>query len=278
MTSKVITSQADGLKQQQQQQQQQQPLPMKLMSPKTRAVMNMAMASSLHFAGFELARMGTIALFTSGRTGFSSPAAAPFCTACVSPVSIIVLWAYTISLERRGPRASLWYSAVAFGLLLATSAIMIHALEPYVVTDDDNDQQQQHHQVYRHLVRMVIFGLNVCENVMVQLLHTQHWSFLGSICPQVWFAPIAGLGSVASTCAALAVSPLVDRVGLTGLLFVSSWFLVLSAMFGDYAYQIAQLVRNVKLVVLYVFVKQTSWTTKTTTTSHMILYYVFFLA
>jgi hypothetical protein len=55
------------------------------------------------------------------------------------------------------------------------------------------------------------------------LLYTQHWSFLGSICPQVWFAPTAGLGSVASTLAALAVSPLVDRVGLTGLMFASSW-------------------------------------------------------
>lgn len=212
-----------------------------VINPKARAVMDMAMASSLHFAGFELARMGTMALFTSQRTGFSSPAAAPFCTACGSPVALIVLWAYTSSLERRGPRASLLYSSLAFGLILATSAILIYALEPYV------DQ----YEVYRHLARMTIFGLNVCENVLVQLLYTQHWSFLGSICPspQVWFAPIAGLGSVASTLAALAVSPLVDRVGLTGLLFASSWFLVASALFGDHAYRIAQLVRATRLVV-----------------------------
>lgn len=209
------------------------------MSPKIRSIMDMAMASSLHFAGFELARMGTMALFTSGRTGFNSPAAAPFCTACVSPVSLMVLWAYTSSLERRGPRQSLWYSTLAFGLLLATSSLFIYALEPYV------DQ----HQVYRDLARMVIFGLSVCQNALVQLLYTQHWSFLGSICPQVWFAPIAGLGSVASTLAALAVSPLVDRVGLTGLLFASSWFLVASAMFGDHAYRIAQLVREKKTCV-----------------------------
>jgi hypothetical protein len=250
------------------------------MSPKTRAVIDMAMASSMHFAGFELARMGTMALFTSGRTGFSSPAAAPFCTACVSPVSLMVLWAYTRSLERRGPRKSLLYSTLAFGLLLATCSIFIHVLEPFV----------EQHPMYRHLARMIIFGLHVCLNALVSLVYTQHWSFLGSICPQVWFAPIAGLGSVASTLAALAVSPLVDRVGLTGLLFVSSWFLVTSAMFGDHAYRIAQLVRYVRLVCVCVCVcvcvsdiyiyktwRPLSIEIVDDDDAHMLLYYVFVL-
>ena len=74
---------------------------------------------------------------------------------------------------------------------------------------------------------------------MVQLLCTQHWSFLSSISSEVWFAPIAGLGSLASTIAAMAVSPLIGHIGLTGLLWTSSIILLLTAWIADDAYRIA---------------------------------------
>lgn len=53
--------------------------------------------------------------------------------------------------------------------------------------------------------RALVFLLFVYQNSSVQLLYTQHWSFLGSVLTEqegaVWFAPIAGLGSVSSTLA-----------------------------------------------------------------------------
>jgi hypothetical protein len=205
-------------------------------TPKTRAIMAMALASSTHCAGYELARSGTMALFTSQRTGFSSASAAPLCTACVSPFSFLLLWAYTKSLECRGPRQSLQYSALLFAMILAFSSLLLRSLEDHL----------ERHDLYRQLARVTIFLLNVCLLGFVQLLYTQHWSFLNSICSQegsCWFAPIAGLGSLASTVAALSVSPLVDRIGLTGLLLASSAFLWLSSVCADDAYRIAELVR-----------------------------------
>jgi hypothetical protein len=205
-------------------------------TPKDRAVVGMAIASSLHFAGYELARSGSMALFTSQRTGFSSNSAVPFCTACVSPFSVLLLWLYTRSLDRWGPRQSLKYSTFIFALIMASGAILIRSLEPHL-----------NQNCYRQLARISIFFLNVSQNCFCSAIYTQHWSFLGSICDQegaVYFAPIAGLGSVASTLAAMAVTPLVKRIGLTGLLLASSIFLLASAFFADDAYRIAQLVSS----------------------------------
>jgi hypothetical protein len=209
---------------------------------RTQVILEMAMASALHFAGFELARNGTIALFTSDRTGFSSPSAAPLSTVCVTPFSFLLLWVYTKSFHQRGPRQSLRYSALLFALLVAVGAFVIQSLEKHL--DYNNDQNSNPYWA-KFAVQATVFLLNVIENGFVQLLATQHWSFLGSLCDQdcaVWFAPIAGLGSIASTLAAMAVSLLVDRVGLTGLLWIASGFLVASCVAADEAYRIAQLV------------------------------------
>jgi hypothetical protein len=208
---------------------------------RTQVILEMAMASALHFAGFELARNGTIALFTSDRTGFSSPSAAPLSTVCVTPFSFFLLWIYTKSFHQRGPRQSLRYSALLFALLVAVGAFVIQSLEKHLGYHDQNNNPYW----AKFAVQATVFLLNVIENGFVQLLSTQHWSFLGSICDQdcaVWFAPIAGLGSIASTLAAMAVSPLVDRVGFTGLLWIASGFLVASCVAADEAYRIAQLV------------------------------------
>ena len=202
---------------------------------KTRSIFAMAVASSLHYAGYELARSGTMALFTSQRTGFSSASAAPFCTACVSPFSFALLWLYTRSLEKRGPRKSLRYSTLIFAAILAVGGFTLSYIE----------NQIDRHVIFQHSARATIFLLNICLLGFVQLLYTQHWSFLNSVCSKEgskWFGPIAGLGSLASTAAAMSVSPMVDRVGLTGLLWSSSIFLLLSSIFADDAYRIAQLV------------------------------------
>lgn len=61
-------------------------------SPKARSVFSMAMASALHFSGYEFARAGTLTLLTSEKAGFSHSSVVPFALGCVSPFSLLLLW------------------------------------------------------------------------------------------------------------------------------------------------------------------------------------------
>jgi len=56
------------------------------------SILCMALASALHFAGYELARSATLAMMTSHRSGFQTASAVSFATGCVSPFSILLLW------------------------------------------------------------------------------------------------------------------------------------------------------------------------------------------
>ncbi|KAG7363049.1 TLC ATP/ADP transporter [Nitzschia inconspicua] len=207
------------------------------------SILFMASASALHFAGFEFARSGTIALFTSSKTGFASASASPLSTICMTPFSILVLWLYTKSLERWEPWKCLNISSVLFAFLLASSAGILRTLEMLMDHSTDCDEGRGV-QVLRRLAQTTIFSLNVAQSSFVQLLYTQHWSFIGSVSKEwegatVWFAPIAGLGSIASTLAALGVQPVIQRWGLTGSLGISSIFLLASGCAADVAYRIA---------------------------------------
>ena len=52
-------------------------------SPRAMSCIYMAVAMALHFGGYEFARSGALALFTSSNTGFSHPAAYPFGTSYI---------------------------------------------------------------------------------------------------------------------------------------------------------------------------------------------------
>jgi hypothetical protein len=52
----------------------------------------MALASAIHFAGYEYARTATLTLVTSERTGFSNSSIVPFSLGFVSPISLVMLW------------------------------------------------------------------------------------------------------------------------------------------------------------------------------------------
>jgi hypothetical protein len=49
-----------------------------MFSPRASACIYMASAMALHFGGYEFARSGALALFTSSTTGYAHPAAYPF--------------------------------------------------------------------------------------------------------------------------------------------------------------------------------------------------------
>ena len=123
----------------------------------------------------------------------------------------------------------------------------------------------QYHFVWKKLAQSTTFFLHVASSAFFQLLYTQHWSFLGSVIGMLgvtddedgsnndrksqklpsssegtmWFAPIAGLGSVSSTVAGICLPRLVERFGLTGSLSVAAGVLLLSGVLADRAYRIA---------------------------------------
>jgi hypothetical protein len=99
-----------------------------------------------------------------------------------------------------------------------------------------------------NVTRAVSFSMLVIQSGFVYLLSSQHWSFLGSVQSKQdgarLFAPIAGIGSISSTAAAFAVSPLVNILGLPSLLIAAAFLLAISAYCGDMAYRLAQKVGN----------------------------------
>jgi len=119
-------------------------------------------------------------------------------------------------------------------LLLAAAGLFLNFIDLHVVQSE----------IYHRISKAVLFCLFVMENGFVNLLYTAHWSFLSSVQSEnegaVWFAPIAGLGSIASTLTGLSVSPLVKLVGLPGLLLIASVFLVGTELCSDAAYRIAE--------------------------------------
>jgi len=208
---------------------------MKWRSPKGEAVLWMALASATHYSGYEFARNAVLALFTSERTGFRSSAAMPLAVGCISPFSIGLLWLYTRLLKRGGPRYAVRTSTLLCFATISAAGLALNTVSACV----------EESLICQHLSRAISFAMIVIQSSFVQLLSVQHWSFLGSIVQTTedgarWFAPIAGIGSISSTLAACAVSPLVDTLGLPTLMIAGSFIIAISAYCADAAYEVAQ--------------------------------------
>jgi hypothetical protein len=151
---------------------------------------------------------------------------------------LLYLQNYAKMLDAHGPRWALEKSTHTLALAFLLSGCLLQSTLPYVDTIP----------FYHQITRLGLFVLFVVQNSFVQLLHTQHWSFLSSIVPaqegSVWFAPLSGLGSLASTMAGFAVTPLLHRYGFTGLLWVASLCLWSAAWCSEQAYEMAEQVRQ----------------------------------
>ncbi|CAB9507095.1 expressed unknown protein [Seminavis robusta] len=203
-------------------------------SPKARAILSMALASAIHFAGYEYARTGTLTLVTSERTGFSNSSVVPFALGFVSPISLLLLWLYARMLDYSGPNIALRNCHLAYALILCLGGLFLQAIDPVLLPLN----------MYHQCSRFFLFALFVLENGFVQLLFTQHWAFMSSIQTReqaaIWFAPIAGIGSIASTAAAFTVAPLTDYMGLPALLILAGISIGASAFFAMDAYHLAE--------------------------------------
>ena len=211
------------------------------LSPSTHSVICMSIAMALHFFGYELARSATLTLFTSHKTGFQHQSAMPTALAFVFPASAGLLLLYTHILESWGPRIALRTTTVMCAVVLSSLMMVINLLSSSL----SNNSVPNVSFLPSLLLPLFVSLLFIFRESYVSLLASQHWSFLGSLLTSsqgaTWVSPIGGLSSAASALSAsYAVSPLVSRFGITGLLFGASLALVISALFAERAFAIAE--------------------------------------
>ena len=228
------------------------------LTPHQQSIVYMSLCMGIHFAGHELARAPIQSLFTSKQIGFQNPAALPLAVGTVSPFSILVLVLYNRILKKFGPRLALNGSTMIYSsfLLMATFLLKymrVHELD--AVNKLGNLVNEVTHKDTITFGKLLIFGMFVVQSANVQFLYTQHWSFLGSVMTpeegKVWFAPIAGVGSITSTLAAGNVKYFVDKMGLLGLLSTAAITIGASAFFADKAYGISRKVCSMKYIAIF---------------------------
>lgn len=201
-----------------------------------KSVAFMALAMACHYLGYSLARPITISFFTSKATGYpDSPGAFPFAMAFVSPASLLLLVAYGSILEKRGPRGALERTTLYCASVILGSSAAIEVA------------QRTNRVIWKTsipIVKLISGPLFVFRESYVQLLTSQYWSFMASVLTPNesarWFAPIAGLTSIASVVGGTAVSFLSERFKLSGTLACTGFALLLSMLATGQAYSIAE--------------------------------------
>lgn len=197
-------------------------------TPRAKSCLLMAVAMAFHFGGYEFARSGALALFTSSDIGFTHPSAYPFTIGLVTPLSLVLLYWYGLLLKARGPRFALWSTKLMSVVTLLVCTGLLKAAgggSPL-------------------LTKTLVGVLFVFQNSYAHLLYTQQWSFLGSVMTPSegtkWFSAIAGISSLVCTCTATLVHKLSSVVGLLGLVVSTAITLSLSMLLADRAYQLGE--------------------------------------
>jgi ATP/ADP translocase len=218
-------------------------------TPEGRAVLSMALAMAIHFAGYEFARNTSLSLFTSNKIGFgSSSSSISFAMACVTPFSMLLLMWYGQELENHGPRVALKNTTIFCTLAIVTAGLSIHVMEQTNTGFAPLNWRQSHRPWLAGVqivpVKIIVWLMYLIQNSYAHLVYQQHWSFIGSVLTPAqgakWFASITGVTSIASTIAAGVVSKLALRMPLPLLFgFGTGIALTISSILSDRAYIIA---------------------------------------
>jgi len=217
-----------------------------LLTPQGLSVLYMAIAMSLHYLSYSIARPTTVALFTSAKMGFAGNTAAfPLAMAFISPTSLSLLLLYGKILGRAGPRGAIRQTTFLVASMLGFAAVSIDILSDGF---GSNILIPFFGIAKIPLLQALVGALFIFRESYVQLLTSQYWSFMASILnPEQsakWFSPISGLTSITSAIAGLGVTRVVETAGLPGALAVAGLFLLCSLIFTEKAYAIADKVSN----------------------------------
>lgn len=217
--------------------------------PRTLAALSMATCMSLHYLAYSLARPATMTLFTSSRLGFGGgggvSSAYPLAMTFIGPASFVLLLLYGRALDAGGPYFALRFTTLGCATVLGLSAMAIARLDATIPLELGGGGDNFAAVVTASkMTRCIVGALFVFRESYVQLLTSQHWSFISSILTpnesSRWFAPISGLTSVTSALAAAGVGKMSALVGLQGVLLIAAVVLGGSVVFGRMAYSIAE--------------------------------------
>jgi len=165
----------------------------------------------------------------------------------ISPVSFVLLLFYGSVLNNLGPLLALKHTTLGCASILGLSSLLISKLDPQIIEGDTTS-------LLAILTRYTVGALFIFRESYVQLITSQHWSFISSVLTpnqsSTWFAPISGLTSITSALAALGVGKLSAVWGLQGVLGVAAVVLGGSVVFGEAAYGIAE---KVSTIVLFLY-------------------------
>jgi hypothetical protein len=216
------------------------------------ATLSMATCMSLHYLAYSLARPATMTLFTSTRLGFGNNVSAyPFAMTFISPVSFVLLLFYGHVLNKLGPLLALKHTTLGCASILGLSSVLLSKLDPQIIEGNNTT-------TISIFTRYIVGALFIFRESYVQLITSQHWSFISSVLTpnqsSTWFAPISGLTSVTSALAAMGVGKLSGIWGLQGVLGVAALVLGMSVVFGEAAYGIAEKVRILFMCSFILFV------------------------
>jgi hypothetical protein len=211
-------------------------------TPEATSVINMAIAMSLHYLSYSIARPSTIALFTSAKTGFAgNKAAFPLAMAFISPTSLMLLFLYGKILGKAGPKG-----AIRQTTFLCTSVLWISGLLISTLSKIDPISISLFGIGKIPLMQTLVGALFIFRESYVQLLTSQYWSFMAStLNPEQsakWFSPISGLTSITSAISGFGVKSIVEYVGLPGALGIAGCILTSSLIFTERAYRISDAV------------------------------------
>ena len=218
------------------------------------ALIAMTMANALHFGAYELARSAIVALWTSSSWTLATTTTTPSSTLImtlamggVSPISILVLTIHRRIFDRCGPQLSLRYTTLFYAILFSSAAVVVRYCAMPITTHHDQHHHHHHQNApQRYLAQSTIVILFILKNCLVQLLASQHWSFItgtvttttiiipttttttGSITTTTpktimtttlptldsdrWTTMIAGVGSIVATLCGWMVAPFLQYV------------------------------------------------------------------
>jgi len=204
-------------------------------TPQALATLSMATCMALHYLAYSLARPATMTLFTSSRLGFGgNKSAYPFAMTFISPMSFMLLLFYGKVLQKQGPYLALKTTTLGCASILGLASLTIAKLDSLI---DGNE-------TITTITKYIVGLLFIFRESYVQLITSQHWSFISSILTpsqsSKWFAPISGLTSITSALSAMGVGKLSNMWGLPGVLGLAATVLGGSVVFGEMAYNIAE--------------------------------------
>ena len=153
-------------------------------------------------------------------------------------------------LHKYGPLLALKHTTLGCASILGLSSVILSKLDPLIIEGGDTTTSP----LLAILTRYTVGALFVFRESYVQLITSQHWSFISSVLTpnqsSTWFAPISGLTSVTSAVAAMGVGRLSAVWGLQGVLGVAAIVLGGSVVFGEAAYGIAEKVSLLNVCLL----------------------------